>query len=270
MIDHDIGGRIRHAREQHGLTLEDTARLTKLSFIVLRAIERNDFASLPEGLYRRAYLRTLAAEVGLDPDEIAADYQALHETPADPPPIAGHDSPLRDRWIDELAPPPRGSLVTLAFLAALAAAWFSLQPGPAPPAGVAVEAIADAPAAVLTPAEDERIVTMPQTGDTDTRVATISERSGALLRIEMAAADWCWVAAESDGERVLYRLLAPGEEVMLEGRRMIALRLGNAGSVTIAINDGERRSAGRVGEVVDIVVTPDNVGALRNAAAATA
>ena len=70
------------------------------------------------------------------------------------------------------------------------------------------------------------------------------------------------VAAESDGERVIYRLLSPGERVMLEGERVIALRLGNAGSVTLSINDGPRRSPGRDGQVVELELTPEQLAEL--------
>lgn len=76
----DIGGRIRNAREQRGWSIADVARLTKLSPIVLQAIEGNQFEALPAGMYRKAYLRTVAAEVGLDPRVIAADYEkACHD-----------------------------------------------------------------------------------------------------------------------------------------------------------------------------------------------
>ena len=67
----------------------------------------------------------------------------------------------------------------------------------------------------------------------------------------------------------MYRLVEPGEHVVFEGQHLISLRLGDAGSVTLSINDGARRSPGRYGEVVELEVTPDNVEGLRNAAAAT-
>ena len=81
----DIGGRLREAREQRGLSLPDAARRTKLSIHVLQAIERNDFDSLPGGMFRKAYVRTLAEEVGLNPNELAADYRARFEPSAEPP-----------------------------------------------------------------------------------------------------------------------------------------------------------------------------------------
>ena len=77
-----------------------------------------------------------------------------------------------------------------------------------------------------------------------------SSRSDVPLRIELTATNWCWVAAESDGKRALYRLVEPGERVVLEGHHLISVRLGNAGSVTLSINDGPGRLAGGIGEVV--------------------
>jgi cytoskeleton protein RodZ len=83
----DIGGGLRLARELKGLTLADAAERTKLSIWMLEAIERNDFARLPEGMYRKAYVRTLASELDLDPNRVVADYCEQYEPRAD---VAGH------------------------------------------------------------------------------------------------------------------------------------------------------------------------------------
>jgi hypothetical protein len=153
-------------------------------------------------------------------------------------------------------------------LVTLSAAWFRLQPDQ-PPAKVTWDDGAAATPVALTPLDGRRDPTIVR-AQADSRVATISDPLDAPLRVEVAAADWCWVAADSDGERVLYRLVAPGEELVFEGRRVIALRLGNAGSVMVSINGGAHRSPGRAGEVVKMVVTPDNVEGLRDEALDTA
>ena len=46
---------------------------------------------------------------------------------------------------------------------------------------------------------------------------------------------------------------------------MISLRLGDAGSVMVSINDGAERSFGGDGERDHLAVTPDNVDRLRGA-----
>ena len=250
ILTDDIGARLRRAREERRWSLPDVAKRTKLSLDVLQAIERNDFASLPGGMFRKAYVRVLAGEVGLDPNEIAADYCAQFEPPIEPT-MQDQQRGLHEQLIEQLAPPARRPFLTVAGLAGAAAVWFLLRSGPVGP---------------TVAGDDLTNSTLRQAG---TPTAIVAHPAAVPLRIEMAATGWCWVAAEIDGERVMYRLLKPGERVMLEGQHLISLRLGDAGSVTLSINDGARRSPGRLGEVVELEVTPDNVEGLRNAAAET-
>jgi transcriptional regulator with XRE-family HTH domain len=241
ILSDDIGGRLRRARECRGLSLADAARLTKLSVSVLQAIERNDFTRLPGGMFRKAYVRTLATEFGLNPNEIAADYCARFEPPVEPTAVLNHDS-AEEKWVRQLTPSPQRSIVTLAAIAAPAIAWFMLQSG-----SVAAKVPLDAAFAEYS--------AMPMA-----RAASVA-LTAAPLRIEIAATDWCWVAADTDGTRVMYRLVEPGERVVLEGQHTIGLRLGNAGAVTLSINGAPSRSFGGDNEVVELKVTPDDVEA---------
>ena len=260
----DIGGRLRHTREQRGLSLRDVARRTKLSLAVLQALERNDFESLPAGIYRKAYLRTLAREVGLDPDLMAADFGKPFEPAIKPATAAERQTVVEEKWARQLEP-PRRSIGTLAALAALAAAWFAIRPSQVKPIDPAQEA-AGGLIAARAPLEHSRSIPIGSTRVTAEPLAT-PQQAEVPLRIEMAATGWCWVAAEADGERVMYRLMEPGERIVLEGQRMISLRLGDAGSMTLSINDGEGRSIGRDGEVVELELTPDDVESVRDGAA---
>ncbi len=80
----DIGARLQSAREGRGLTLRDVADSTKIAITALKSIERNDFAKLPGGLYRRAYLQAFATAVGLDAVEVTRAYRERFE----PAPVA--------------------------------------------------------------------------------------------------------------------------------------------------------------------------------------
>jgi transcriptional regulator with XRE-family HTH domain len=251
----DIGGRLRQAREHRDLSLSDLARRTKLPILVLAAIERNDFARLPGGLFRKAYVRTVAIELGLNPTEIAAAYRARFEPSIEPPP-ALHDAARQAEWIEQLAPSPRRSIATLLMVAIPAAAWFMLQSDPELPNVRAHDV-----------GEDVLEVRMPV--NVVTPIASDARTPEVPLRIEMVADGWCWVAAEADGQRVLYRLVEPGEHLVFEGQRLISLRLGNAGGVTLSINGGASQSLGGDGEVVEFELTPDTVEALRNGAVET-
>src|SRR5580765_6987003 len=72
----DFGSRLREARERRGITLRQIAAATKISIGVLEALERNDISRLPGGIFSRAFVRSYAIEVGLDPETTIQDFIA--------------------------------------------------------------------------------------------------------------------------------------------------------------------------------------------------
>src|SRR5881227_3119934 len=67
-IPGDFGRKLREARERRGISLRQIAAATKISMSVLEALERNDISRLPGGIFSRAFVRSYAIEVGLDPE----------------------------------------------------------------------------------------------------------------------------------------------------------------------------------------------------------
>src|SRR6516225_1114730 len=70
----DFGRTLREARERRGLSLRQIASATKISLLTLEALERNDIARLPGGIFSRAFVRSYALEVGLDPEETIQEF----------------------------------------------------------------------------------------------------------------------------------------------------------------------------------------------------
>ena len=64
----DFGGTLRQARERRGISLRQISTNTKIAVAALEALERNDISKLPGGIFSRAFVRSYAIEVGLDPD----------------------------------------------------------------------------------------------------------------------------------------------------------------------------------------------------------
>jgi cytoskeletal protein RodZ len=75
-FDSDFGARMRHAREQRGVSLRQIADATKISVSQLEALERNDISRLPGGIFSRAFVRSYAVEVGVDPEQTVRDFMA--------------------------------------------------------------------------------------------------------------------------------------------------------------------------------------------------
>src|SRR5215467_5539114 len=79
----DFGGRLRQARERRGISLRQIAASTKISSAALEALERNDISKLPGGLFSRAFVRSYAVEVGLDPEQTVREFlERFNQEPA--------------------------------------------------------------------------------------------------------------------------------------------------------------------------------------------
>lgn len=77
----ELGKTLSQARVARGLTLEDCERDTRISKRYLDALEREDWKVFPAPVYSRAFLRTYAQYLGLDPAELMRVFQNNAEEP---------------------------------------------------------------------------------------------------------------------------------------------------------------------------------------------
>jgi cytoskeleton protein RodZ len=70
----DFGTRLRQQRESREITLDEIAESSKIGKRYLEALESNDFAALPGGVFTKGYLRTYAEAIGIDPEPLLEDY----------------------------------------------------------------------------------------------------------------------------------------------------------------------------------------------------
>ncbi len=105
----DFGERMKRAREARGVSLRQIAESTKLSVSVLEALERNDISRLPGGIFSRAFVRSYAGEVGMDPEKTVQDF--ISQFPHDEitqgsqhvPPVFDDDADDRRRRVGMIA-----------------------------------------------------------------------------------------------------------------------------------------------------------------------
>ncbi len=86
----EIGNSLREARERQGLGYPEIELATKIRAKYLRALEEEDFTSIPGDAYIRGFLRTYAEYLGLDGDVYVDEYASRFIT----------------SWRDELPPRP--------------------------------------------------------------------------------------------------------------------------------------------------------------------
>jgi transcriptional regulator with XRE-family HTH domain len=77
----ELGKTLSQARVARGLTLEDCERDTRISKRYLDALEREDWRVFPAPVYSRAFLRTYAQYLNLNPTELMRLFQNQTEEP---------------------------------------------------------------------------------------------------------------------------------------------------------------------------------------------
>lgn len=268
-----FGAKLRDARERRGVTLRQIANATKISVGVLEALERNDISKLPGGIFGRAFVRSYAVEVGLDPEATILDFIA--QFPSDSVTI-GH--PASGQGEDHVAVDSdqrtAGTFVWLIAIAVPLAAGLlyfttigrSAQTPPEPPAAVAVPAAETRPvtaepppiaapeaaspaAAPGTGATPPAVAPAPAPAPADARPSTPTPASDQLT-VALTAKRPCWVSATVDGQKAIERLLQTGERQTVTVRRDMVLTAGDASAIALQFNGADARPLGKAGEVV--------------------
>jgi transcriptional regulator with XRE-family HTH domain len=71
----EIGNSLRETRRRQGLELDDVAQATLIRTRYLDALEQERFELLPDGFYRRSFLRRYADHLGLDGDLYVDEFE---------------------------------------------------------------------------------------------------------------------------------------------------------------------------------------------------
>ena len=77
-MDSSFGARLKAQRDSQRVTLATIADRTKIRLALLDGLERDDVSLWPPGIFRRSYLRSYAAAIGLDPEPTVREFLALY------------------------------------------------------------------------------------------------------------------------------------------------------------------------------------------------
>jgi cytoskeletal protein RodZ len=282
----DFGSRLRDARERKGISIRQVSNNTKIAVAVLEGLERNDISKLPTGIFGRAFVRSFAAEVGLDPEASIQEFtEQFRENlaPVTHAPAEGvddHDAREHRRQRR------RRMLVAVAALVLVVGAavayvgvdeienlWTMavnrtqpdkvataapLQVSPAPVAS-APSAAQQQPAAEGSASESPTSAAPGSVAPVDAVDRSPSDEPVDRLNVVLKVTRPCWVAATVDGRKEFQRVLKPGDERTLEARNELVLTVGDAGAVKMTINGMDAKSLGRSGEVLTERLNLSNV-----------
>ena len=74
-----LGTYLRAERERRGMALRTISENTKVSLPLLEGLESDDISRWPGGIFRRAFVRSYAESVGLDPDDVFRRFEQQHK-----------------------------------------------------------------------------------------------------------------------------------------------------------------------------------------------
>jgi cytoskeletal protein RodZ len=285
------GARLRRARLDRGLTLDQVSDSTKIQLWILNAIERDDLSHVPGGVFIRGYLAAFARAVGVDTDEILTE----HFGPPAPPAVT--QAPDIRRPVYTGTPPWQAAALTVLVIAT-AVVWShnwragatvaaranglsrTGKAGAASKPSEATSRVAVAPPVEPTPGTVPAASAQPSVPPVVTATARVPPEpivgtaGTALIEppeptteptapsepdklvVALHATGDVWVEATADGDRKVYRLFKPGEDLEVDAQKEVHLVIGDASAATYTVNGVPSGPLGGIGVVREITITP--------------
>ncbi len=237
----EVGATLREARMRAKIDITDVEVATKIRAKYLRALENEEWGSLPGSTYVKSFLRTYADYLGLDARLLIDEYKRHNESPSEgelPPIRPGRERERGGRRGPSVS--PRAvvvGLIVLAFLGALygLGAWKSSSGSSAPNA-------ATAPVGAQAHHRRHQRRGAPQRART--------------VRLQLVPTGAVYVCLADGAGRTLIpgRTLNPGQPPPVFTRSRFLVRLGNS-SVMLKVN-GRTLALPPRPSAVNYVITP--------------
>jgi cytoskeleton protein RodZ len=274
-----FGERLKKEREKRGMTLEDVSGATKISVRNLRALEQEKFDQMPGGIFNRGFVRAFAKHLGLDDDQVVADYmEASGETvpTLDPPEIPAAPRHASEKIaVPPTGPPPESSpqvpwagLIGLLVLGTIVLGFWSYH---AHHKTSETSALAVEPAAGSHPAEAPGATpdaTMPAglRADASTSPGAGSAPSpgtqspppsvpGSGFDLALRAHDEVWLSSAVDGKPPSEAIMEDGQSITVHASDRAILKVGNAGALDVVFNGQKVPVRAAEGEVRTLTFT---------------
>lgn len=260
-----FGERLRREREMRGITLDEISESTKISRRHLESLEREDFESLPGGVFNKGFVRAYARFLGLNEDQAVADYSsANNEQPAPPDqfPLEVHEKPNRE--LNPRRSPIPMILAVLALVGVLVAVWARsgrarraenalVVPAPATPAPAPVSAAAVA-VPVTTPLPVVAVVDKKPVPAPPVARPTPTPNPNTFVLLVRAKED-SWVSVQADGRTAWEGFLKANKQRTIRAGKRVILTTNNAGGLVIRHNGKLVGGLGSESEVRTVTFT---------------
>lgn len=241
----EIGVRIRAARQERGLTIEDLYERTRIRQRIIEAIEEGSFDLIPGGpVYTKGFIRTLSEELELDFSQLMALWEPAASLVG---PTVASEKQSRQSIL-----PIIGVAVMVLALAGAGVYYVYLRPQPQLPPVTEQPDTTD-------PVDEEPEI--PADPEPEAPAYTfLGEQNGVLvyevptwpLQLTVRVTrESCWISATPDDLPAQEATIYAGQERVLVANGLLKVKLGKARVTEFVIN-GEVIS-GQTGDVRDYI-----------------
>jgi cytoskeletal protein RodZ len=236
-----VGDALARARSQAGLTIAQVSQRTCIRETIIRGIERGDFSACGGDFYARGHIRSIARVVGLDPEELVREYDAIHGAPtaitaAD---VFEPSTPIR---LKERRSPNWSVVLVVVLAVVLGYGVFRLADhGPAP-----------RPLAA-TGGTHPKVSKSPRASPSPTPPAVHHRR----LTIRLTATEDCWVQfTKPNGQFLLQAYVLAGSTRAWHFKHAVSMQIGNPGGIVLTVNGRDLGHPGTYGQPVTLNFGP--------------
>ena len=249
-----LGEELRRRREELGLTLAQISETTRIGTRFLKAIESDDFAVLPEGIYTRSFIRSYAKQVRMDEELALQLYQEQTGTAEalSAPAAAVEEKPFVYQEPSNSFWPALAVALALALVLATGSLAFYRYVQNSQGSGeVAVGPPAPPP------------VDAPPANTSEPPVQNVAD--AGQLKVTLLASDKCWIGYTADGGKRTQLQLESGQSEQINATQSIDLSIGNTRAISMQINGRDAHFPEDTGVVLKkLTITPETAQALVN------
>jgi len=229
-----IGSKLRQARIDKGISLEEAYKKTKIHVNILNAIEQDKLRDFSPA-YMKGFLKIYTQYLGLDIQEIIQQYQGLFEPKAEA--VAREDKPKAKIKLDLF--PSRIKLGFKVFLVICIIFIFGRM---------------------ISSLKNRNKISATAKVETAKEDTVIPVKKAGPIKLAIRVKEDCWIQVICDGKKMFEGMLKKGMKESWSAKDEIKFSVGNAGGLEIEVNDKIFSPLGRRGQVLrDIIITKEGI-----------
>jgi cytoskeleton protein RodZ len=266
-----FGDSLKREREMRGVSLDEISVATRIATRFLQAIENEQWDQLPGGVFNRGFVRAFARYLGLDEENIVAEYAlAVGDRPSVPvwtgsPPAVTSEQPWA-AWI----------IAGIIVIALIAGGWFAARriyawraarraaqnaavtaapETPANPVPAAASSDSSANPVATSETPSGKVDSSPVTNATSPTASSATPTIPGRLELKIEAGKKTKVTVDADSNRVFNGTMKAGEDHTFTAKDRFQISARDAGALLLELNGKTLAPIGPPGHAGKVTVT---------------